>query len=111
MQSTKTSKPALRLGGPTHVTFHELLRRASLITGIPVGDLVGSRGRGTQHVATVRMVLYYVLRQLGATYMQIGAWFMRNHSTIMHGCNTIENLGNDKRVRQLVSELTTDLNP
>lgn len=43
---------------------------------------------------------------MGATFQEIGTYFNRSHSTIMHGCNTLDKNAHNKTVQQIIIALT-----
>jgi chromosomal replication initiator protein len=57
---------------------------------VPIEELKGPR-RG-QHTALCRQIAFFLIRDMThRSYPQIGAYFGRDHSTVIHGCNLIIN--------------------
>lgn len=54
------------------------------------------------NVMRPRQLAYYCLREYaGMTYPAIAELFKRNHTTILHGCRVIENLGLQEDAKEL----------
>jgi chromosomal replication initiation ATPase DnaA len=102
---------AKSLGAPTPKDYDRLVQRASELSGISMTDLLSSKR--TQRVSQWRQSIFFVLRHMGATFQEIGAYFNRTHGTVIHGCNTLERNASNKDVRQIIIDLTkkTDGDP
>lgn len=96
------------LGAPTLKDYDRLVQRASELSGLPIVTLLSSIR--TQRVSQWRQSLFYVLRHMGATYQEIGAYFNRTHGTIIHGCKNLEKNARNKKVRQIIIDLTKPTN-
>lgn len=94
------------LGSPTPQEYEALLNKAAELAGCHTLDLLSPK-RGRAKVANWRMALYYVLRQRGATFSEIGLYFGgRTHGTIMHGCKaTQDQIDVHPQTKDLVASL------
>jgi chromosomal replication initiation ATPase DnaA len=81
----------------------QLASYASELSGFSVADFKSSSR--TQRLTMWRTSLFYVLRHEGLTFAEIGAYFNRHTSTIIHGCNKIEGLKHDKELHQIINQL------
>jgi chromosomal replication initiation ATPase DnaA len=70
---------------------------AAIGFGVEVVNIMGRRRH--ERVAHARMTSYWLIRHgLGLSYEAIGAIFSKDHGTIMHGCNKVEEiLEHDRR--------------
>lgn len=57
-------------------------------SGVPIGKILGNRRHGK--IVTARHVAKYIMRkQLKFTYDQIGEYFGRDHSTVIHAVQKV----------------------
>lgn len=63
----------------------DIITLASRLSDIPIAAITG-RGR-FRKVVRVRQAAYFVARQHGHTYPQIGLKFNKDHSSVIHGAN------------------------
>ena len=96
----------MSLGSPTPRDFDKLLNHASEISGIPMTSFL-EKGRGSQRLSQWRMAVFYILRNAGATFHEIGSYFNRDYSTVIHGCKVLDSKSSDAQVRDIISKLST----
>lgn len=79
--------------------------------GITVKDLKG-RCR-TRAIVEARQVAMYLLRlYTDLSLIKIGKWFNRDHTTVLHGIQTVENLMHtDQKFKDLVQGIEKRLKP
>lgn len=79
--------------------------------GITVKDLKG-RCR-TRAIVEARQIAMYLLRlYTDLSLIKIGKWFNRDHTTVLHGIQTVENLMHtDQKFKDLVQSIEKRLKP
>lgn len=94
---------AMRLHHPTKI-ITLLVQRAESLTGFTAQDIMAGT---SHHLATIRHIIWYVLREHGLSYPVIAKQFNnRNTSTILHGVKKTGNLiGIDTEVSELYHAL------
>jgi len=50
-------------------------------------------------------MVFYILREQGATFQEIGSYFNRHYSTVIHGCKVLDSISSDKQIRELLIKL------
>lgn len=70
------------------------LERVSAKTGISCEDIQSDKK--TRHIAHARQVVMYGARLAGVSFAEIGDFFGRDHTTVMHGVRAVE-----KRVQEM----------
>lgn len=63
------------------------------LTGIPREEMMRKGGRGDRsrtRTSQARLIAYWVARQFGASYKEIGAFFDRDHTTVVSGVQRVE---------------------
>jgi len=58
-------------------------------TGLSASFIIRSTSRQREFVI-IRSILMHILREEGHTFKKIGKMFKRDHSTIIHGCNSFD---------------------
>ena len=92
------------LGAPTKARYALLISRASELSGIPVSALTGST-RGKGNISLWRMVVWWVLRSEGATFQEVGDYFHRSHSAVVHGVSRIDSAKNDIKLKDIIRRI------
>ena len=94
------------LTAPTPHDYDKLLRCASELSGIPMTSFL-EKGKGSQRLSRWRMAIFYILRNAGATFHEIGSYFNRDYSTVIHGCKVLDSKSSDAQVRDIIRKLST----
>lgn len=68
----------------------EIVNHCAELFGVSGRDLLGSSR--LRHIVHARFALYAALRQRGWSFPQIGIFFDRHHSSIIHGVRVAEYL-------------------
>ena len=92
------------------VTLEDVVKQVSEVTGVTEKDIVGTSRK--KELAEARQVSAYLAREvLGASLSSIGLYLGgRDHTTILHACNTIDSrTKSDKRVKQVVETIKKKL--
>lgn len=72
--------------------------------GVSWADITSRRR--DREVSEARQMMFYVLMLKGHTCVQIGDWFSRDHSTILHGKKTIrERIEVEQDIRERVERI------
>ena len=95
----------MSLGSPTPRDYDRLLSFASEISGIPMTSFL-EKGRGSTRLSRWRMAIFYILRNQGATFQEIGSYFNRDYSTVIYGCKVLDSKASDAKVRDTISKLS-----
>lgn len=77
----------MRVLGPTPTDVAAVVAE---LTGYDLDDLTNGVGQGNA-ISKARAVGYWCCRRFGASYPEIGRAFKRDHTTVMHGVQRVEN--------------------
>ena len=92
------------------VTYTDVVREASNLFRVHPRDLTGKAQ--FNFIMPARFGLYKALHLRGNSYSQIGRWFDRDHSTIIHGTRRADEImQDDLDYRAKVLALTRLKNP
>lgn len=96
-------------GGPPAVRLEDVEREVTSHFGLKAGEL--RVRRRTKKVAEARQVAMYLMRHhAGASYPSIGAHLGRDHSTVIHACQSIERrCKEDSRFRLVIDTVAKRL--
>lgn len=90
------------------LTCQNLLSVISFVSGQPENEILGtSRARG---LVLCRHVYYHIAREkMGLKLAQIGSFFNRDHTTIIHGLNKVKDMIsiNDEITCQFIEQVNT----
>lgn len=90
------------------LTCQNLLSVISFVSGQPENEIIGtSRARG---LVLCRHVYYHIAREkMGLKLAQIGSFFNRDHTTIIHGLNKVADMIsiNDEITCQFIEQVNT----
>jgi len=92
------------------VTLEDVVRQVSDATTVPEKDIVGSSRK--KELVEARQISAFLAREvLGKSLSSIGLYLGgRDHTTILHACNNIEDrIKNDKRIKQVVESIKKEL--
>ena len=73
---------------PERTTIRAIIRDASVLTGIPVPDIIGHKR--TKEFVRVRQAVMWEARRQGYSLPQIGRALNRDHTTVIHGLRQVE---------------------
>ena len=82
--------PSSRVEKNLQNDFSELVSRIGISVHVTEEQLKGKVR--TQHIVCVRQIAIYILRGMRYGTKQVGAMFNRDHSTVTHSCNVLENM-------------------
>ena len=87
-----------------------IVMRVSEITGVPIAEF--REGRGGNEIARARQVAMYVSFKITTkSYTQVGTYFNRHHTTVMHACKRIvELMEDDEQLEAMVMSLFNKFN-
>ena len=71
-------------------TMRNIIEEASLLSGRQVEEII--RYDRHKEIAQIRHMCFWAARKAGFTFGEIGQYFKRHHTTIIHGVNQIEEL-------------------
>lgn len=97
----------ISITGENGLTIDFITRLVEQESGIPITELRNIR-RGNQKTCDARQVaMYCSFKYAQKTYAQIGRFFYKDHSTVIHGVRTIKNRINtsDQAVMPLLSAI------
>ena len=83
--------------------MHQLVRRASEVTGLSEADVTGPARK--QSIFRVRCAVIAVARQQGLTFHRIARHLNRDHTTIMEATRSMSKFREDADWTALVREL------
>jgi chromosomal replication initiation ATPase DnaA len=64
--------------------------RVSQATGVSVADILSPKRK--QPIARARQLVMWEARRQGASFSEIGRYLARDHTSVIHGVNRIEQL-------------------
>lgn len=91
------------LTAPSPSDYDKLLSLASELSGIPEPSFL-SKDQG-KRLSRWRMMIFYILREQGATFQEIGSYFNRHYSTVIHGCKVLDSISSDSHIREQLVKL------
>lgn len=69
----------------------DVLKAVSIYTGIPIGSLISQRR--TKKLVRARWSAFFIARNMSqASYPQIGKAFRKDHTTVLYGCDQMDEL-------------------
>lgn len=94
---------------PSNITPDTIVSLTAHCFDVSEGDIF--RKDRTERFVVARQVAYWLVRKyLALSYPQIGEYFGRHHSTIIHGCREIDVISRDSRLGKCVVALCEVLN-
>lgn len=83
-----------------------VMKLASKYFGMSAQDLVSDK-RSLKYIMPRHVTMYLAKNLTNLSYPQVGAWFNRDHTTIIHGCDKIaKEIETNTRIKKYVDEIT-----
>lgn len=88
------------------IRMNLVMRIGSRYFNMTQAELV-SQARSTKYITPRHIVMYLAKELTNLSYPQIGAWFNRDHSTIVHGHDKIKDMiKTNNQIKKYVEEIT-----
>lgn len=91
------------------LTIRDIVHQVITETGLDY-DTIFSKNRKSE-IATARFIIWYFAKKYtDMTFLAIGKYFGRDHSSVMHGISTIKDLyDTNKEIRSMINKIAADL--